>query len=173
MGFFAPWFLAGAAAVGLPIWLHLLKKHRSTPLPFASLMFFEQHIQSSIKHKRLRYLVLFVLRTALVALIALAFAKPYIHQKALPASRAGEVSIMAVDNSLSMRAGDRLAHAKQMAKAAIDRWTRLKLPTRAPRSRNWPARHGPSRNRCGCPSTCSFFPTCSSPACRRISTICD
>jgi hypothetical protein len=121
MGFFAPWFLAGVAAVGLPIWLHLLKKHRSTPLPFASLMFFEQHIQSSIKHKRLRYLVLFVLRTALVALIALAFAKPYIHQKALPASRAGEVSIMAVDNSLSMRAGDRLAHAKQMAKAAIDR----------------------------------------------------
>jgi hypothetical protein len=84
-------------------------------------MFFEQHIQSSIKHKRLRYLVLFALRTALVALIALAFAKPYIHQKALPASRAGEVSIMAVDNSLSMRAGDRLAHAKQMAKAAIDR----------------------------------------------------
>jgi hypothetical protein len=121
MGFFAPWFLAGVAAVGLPIWLHLLKKHRSTPLPFASLMFFEQHIQSSIKHKRLRYLVLFALRTALVALIALAFAKPYIHQKALPASRAGEVSIMAVDNSLSMRAGDRLAHAKQMAKAAIDR----------------------------------------------------
>jgi hypothetical protein len=121
MGFFAPWFLAGVAAVGLPIWLHLLKKHRSTPLPFASLMFFEQHIQSSIKHKRLRYLVLFALRTALVALIALAFAKPYIHQKALPASRAGEVSIMAVDNSLSMRAGDRMAHAKQMAKAAIDR----------------------------------------------------
>ena len=121
MGFFAPWFLAGVAAVGLPIWLHLLKKHRSTPLPFASLMFFEQHIQSSIKHKRLRYLVLFAMRTALVALIALAFAKPYIHQKALPASRAGEVSIMAVDNSLSMRAGDRLAHAKQMAKAAIDR----------------------------------------------------
>jgi hypothetical protein len=121
MGFFAPWFLAGVAAVGLPIWLHLLKKHRSTPLPFASLMFFEQHIQSSIKHKRLRYLVLFALRTALVALIALAFAKPYVHQKALPASRAGEVSILAVDNSLSMRAGDRLAHAKQMAKTAIGR----------------------------------------------------
>ena len=80
------------AAVGLPIWLHLLKKHRSTPQPFSSLMFFEQHIQSSIKHKRLRYLVLFALRTALVALLALAFAKPYIHRSALPVSRAGEVT---------------------------------------------------------------------------------
>jgi hypothetical protein len=121
MGFFAPWFLAGVAAVGLPIWLHLLKKHRSTPLPFSSLMFFEQHIQSSIKHKRLRYLVLFALRTALVALLALAFAKPYVHQQVLPRNRAGEVAVIAVDNSLSMRAGDRLERAKQMAKTAINR----------------------------------------------------
>src|ERR1035438_2396403 len=106
MGFFAPWFLAGVAAVGLPVWLHLLKKHRSTPLPFSSLMFFEQHIQSSIKHKRLRYLLLFAMRTALVALIALAFAKPYVHQTILPQSRAGEVTVIAVDNSLTMRPGD-------------------------------------------------------------------
>jgi len=119
MGFFAPWFLAGAAAVGLPIWLHLLKKHRSTPQPFSSLMFFEQHIQSSIKHKRLRYLVLFALRTALVALLAIAFAKPYVHRQALPANRSGEVTLLAVDNSLSMRAGDRLATAKRMARFAI------------------------------------------------------
>ena len=25
MGFLAPWFLAGVAAVGLPVWLHLLQ----------------------------------------------------------------------------------------------------------------------------------------------------
>ncbi len=121
MGFFAPWFLAGVAAVGLPVWLHLLKKHRSTPQPFPSLMFFEQHIQSSIKHKRLRYLVLFALRTAVFVLLAIAFAKPYVHRSALPVSRAGEVRLIAVDNSLSMRAGDRLARAKQMAKSAIGR----------------------------------------------------
>ena len=27
MGLFAPWFLAGVAAVGLPIYLHLLRRH--------------------------------------------------------------------------------------------------------------------------------------------------
>jgi hypothetical protein len=121
MGFLAPWFLAGVAAVGLPVWLHLLKKHRSTPQPFPSLMFFEQHIQSSIKHKRLRYLVLLALRTALFLLLALAFAKPYVHRGVLPVSRAGEVKLITVDNSLSMRTGGRLEQAKQMAKSAVGR----------------------------------------------------
>ena len=72
MGFFTPWFLAGAMAVGLPVWLHLLKKHKTTPLPFSSLMFFERRTQSSIKHRRLRYLVLFAMRTLLILLVVLA-----------------------------------------------------------------------------------------------------
>jgi hypothetical protein len=119
MGFFTPWFLAGAVAVGLPVWLHLLRKHRTNPLPFSSLMFFEQHIQSSIKHRRLRYLLLFALRTALILLLVLAFAQPYIRQNILPTRRTGEVTVLAIDNSFSMRAGDRFARAKQEAKSAI------------------------------------------------------
>jgi len=116
MGFFTPWFLAGLAAVGLPVWLHLLRKHRSTPLPFSSLMFFERHVQSSIKHRRLRYLALFAMRTALVVLLALAFAHPYIRTASPPQSRTGEVTVLAIDNSLSMRAGGRIEEAKRMAK---------------------------------------------------------
>ncbi len=120
MGFFAPWFLAGIAAVGLPVWLHLLKKHKTTPLPFSSLMFFEKRTQSSIKHRRLRYLLLFALRTALIALIVLAFAHPYIQQKLIPLKRSGEVTVLAIDNSLSMRSGNRLDQAKRMAKSLVD-----------------------------------------------------
>jgi hypothetical protein len=121
MGFFTPWFLAGVAAVGLPVWLHLLRKHRNTPQPFSSLMFFERRTQSSVKHKRLRYLVLFSLRALLLALLALAFAHPYISQTILPHSRSGEITVLAIDNSLSMQAAGRMAEAKQMAKAAIGR----------------------------------------------------
>ena len=116
MGFFTPWFLAGALGVGLPIWLHLLKKHKTTPLPFSSLMFFERRIQSSIKHRRLRYLLLFALRAALVALFALAFSSPYINRTILAGRRTGEVTMFAVDNSLSMRAGGSLDRAKKLAK---------------------------------------------------------
>src|ERR1700677_3297380 len=119
MGFFAPWFLAGALAVGLPVWLHLLRKHKSQPLPFGSLMFWERHTQSSIKPRRLRYLLLFALRTALFLLIALAFASPYIERKSIPFQHTGEVTVVAIDNSLSMRAGNLFDQAKQMAKSEI------------------------------------------------------
>jgi hypothetical protein len=119
MGFLAPWFLGGLLAVGLPIWLHLLRKHKTTPTPFSSLMFFEKRTQSSIKHRRLRYLVLFALRTLLIILIVLAFAHPYIQQKLLPVTRSGQITVAAIDNSLSMRTGNRLEQAKRQAKSLI------------------------------------------------------
>ena len=119
MGFFTPWFLAGTLAVGLPVWLHLLRKHKTTPLPFGSLMFFEKRTQSSIKHRRLRYLLLFAARALLVLLLVLAFAHPYIRQQVLASKRSGEVTVLAIDNSLSMRAGNRLDQAKQAAKSVI------------------------------------------------------
>src|ERR1035438_9158556 len=93
MGFLTPWFLAGAAAVGLPVWLHLLRKHKTTPLPFSSLMFFEKRTQSSIKHRRLRYLVLFTLRTLLILLIVLAFVHPFVQQRIPPRTRSNEITV--------------------------------------------------------------------------------
>ena len=80
MGFLNPWFLLGLAAVGLPIYIHLLRRHVTTPLPFSSLMFFERGEQSSTRHRRLRYLLLFSLRAALLLLLVLAFANPFIRR---------------------------------------------------------------------------------------------
>jgi len=119
VGFLTPWFLGGLAAVGLPVWLHLLKQHKTTPLPFSSLMFFERRTQSSIKHRRLRYLVLFALRTALVGLLALAFARPFINSAMVAAARGGKLRVMAVDSSFSMRQGNRLERAKSAAQTAL------------------------------------------------------
>jgi len=119
MGFLAPWFLAGLVAVGLPVWLHLLRKHKATPVPFSSLMFFERRAQSSLKHRRLRYLILFALRALLFALLALAFAHPYLQRALLPASRSGEVTVFAIDNSLSMRAAGLLDEARKQAKSEV------------------------------------------------------
>jgi hypothetical protein len=119
MGFLTPWFLAGLAAVGLPVWLHLLRKHKATPVPFSSLMFFERRTQSSLKHRRLRYLILFALRALLFALLAVAFAHPYLQRTLLPASRSGEVTVFAIDNSLSMRAAGLLEQAKKLAKSEV------------------------------------------------------
>src|ERR1700716_3690411 len=112
MGFLFPWFLGGLAALGLPVYIHLLKQHRSVPLPFSSLMFFEKRTQSSIKHRRLKYLLLFALRCAFIALLVLAFARPYIQSSAIARSNAGRTLVFAIDNSFSMRQDDRFAKAK-------------------------------------------------------------
>jgi hypothetical protein len=118
VGFLAPWFLAGAVAVGLPLWIHLLRQYRSTPHPFSSLMFFERRAQSSIKHRRLRYLLLLSLRVLLLLLIALAFANPFIDRTG-GATGGRKMLIIAVDNSFSMRYDDHLARAKQAAMNAV------------------------------------------------------
>jgi hypothetical protein len=118
MGFLAPWFLAGAVAIGLPFWIHLLRQYRSTPHPFSSLMFFERRTQSSIKHRRLRYLLLLSLRVALLLLIALAFADPFVTRSGGTAG-GPKMLIIAVDNSFSMRYDDHLARAKQQAMNAV------------------------------------------------------
>jgi Aerotolerance regulator N-terminal/von Willebrand factor type A domain len=118
VGFLAPWFLAGAVAIGLPFWIHLLRQYRSTPHPFSSLMFFERRTQSSIKHRRLRYLLLLSLRVALLLLIALAFANPFIDRTGIAAG-GRKMLVIAVDNSFSMRYDDHLARAKQAAMNAV------------------------------------------------------
>jgi hypothetical protein len=116
MGFLAPWALAGLAAVTLPLWLHLLRKHKTTPLPFSSLMFFERRTQSSIKHRRLQYLLLLALRAAVLALLALAFARPFLQSHAgVWAAGGPKLMVLAIDQSFSMRQGDRLERAKREA----------------------------------------------------------
>lgn len=119
MGFLSPWFLGGLLAVGLPIYVHLLRQHKSNPLPFSSLMFFERRTQSSVKHRRLKYLALLLMRCALLVLLALLFAKPYISRAVTGDAQGRKMLLVAVDNSFSMRAGTRMADAKAKALEAL------------------------------------------------------
>ncbi len=119
MGFLSPWFLAGAAAVGLPLWLHLLRQFKRTPQPFSSLMFFERRVQSSVRHRKLRYLVLLALRVALIALLALAFANPFVNETASSASRR-RMTVIAIDRSFSMRNRNHIELAKAEAHRIVN-----------------------------------------------------
>jgi hypothetical protein len=113
MGFLAPWFLAGLTALGVPVFVHLLRRHVTTPRQVSSLMFFERGIQSSTRHRRLRYLFLFALRAALLLLLVLAFANPFVRRSDF--DRNGHMRLIVLDNSFSMRAGTRFADAKRDA----------------------------------------------------------
>jgi hypothetical protein len=118
MGFLSPWFLAGLVAIGLPLWLHLLRQFKRTPQPFSSLMFFERRVQSSVRHRRLRYLLLLALRLALLALLALAFANPYLMRSTASQNRRN-LTVIAIDRSFSMRDGDHMERAKEEARKLV------------------------------------------------------
>jgi hypothetical protein len=114
VGLFAPWFLAGILAVGLPLWMHLLKQHKSVPRPFSSLMFFERRIQSSVKHRRLKFYLLLSLRLAMIILLALLFANPFVYRRTAAAG-GRKLVLVAVDRSFSMRYSNHLEKAKEQA----------------------------------------------------------
>jgi hypothetical protein len=118
MGFLSPWFLAGLAAIGLPLWLHLLRQFKRTPQPFSSLMFFERRVQSSVRHRRLRYLRLLALRLALLILLALAFANPFILRGTASQTRR-KLTLIAIDRSFSMRANGHMQRAREEAHKLI------------------------------------------------------
>src|ERR1700756_2215973 len=118
MGLFAPWFLAALGGLALPVYLHLLKRQKNPPRPVPSLLFWESRTQSSTRHRRLHYLLLLSLRLAVLLLLILAFANPFINRN--PAAVASSrLVLLVVDNSFSMRAGTRLADAKAEAMTVL------------------------------------------------------
>src|SRR5271169_2714915 len=118
MGLFAPWFLAALAGLALPVYLHLLRRQTTKPKEVSSVMFFESRTQSSTRHRRLRYYLLLSLRLLVLLLLILAFANPFINRNAATLA-SNRLVLLVVDNSFSMRAGTRLADAKDAAMSVL------------------------------------------------------
>src|SRR5579863_8498711 len=119
MGLFAPWFLAALAGVALPLYLHLLKRHKRPPKPVPSLMLYESRVVSSTRHRRLDHILLLSLRLLVLLALILTFANPFITRNAATLA-SDRLLLLVVDNSFSMRAGTgvaktRLADAKDAA----------------------------------------------------------
>ena len=121
MDLLSPWFLAGGLAVGLPLWLHLMRRANPERLPFSSLMFFQKRTETSVRERRLRYKMLLALRLALLLLLALAFAKPvWLRPPVAFATDLPRLHVIAVDTSLSMGYADRWSRAAGVAEQLVD-----------------------------------------------------
>jgi len=114
MGFLAPFFLGAAVLGGLPYWLHLLQQHKTTPVQFSSLMFFERRTTTSTKQKKLKYFALLVMRLLALLFLILAFSQPY-WERTIAAGSGKRLRVAAIDTSFSMRRGGALDAAKNMA----------------------------------------------------------
>lgn len=105
MGALAPWYLAGLAALSLPVLLHLIRRTPRGQQPFSSLMFLLPSPPRLTRRSRLDQVLLLVLRLTALALVAVAFARPFWRQAAMLSLSdlpARQVAIV-IDTSASMR----------------------------------------------------------------------
>lgn len=120
MSLLAPWFLAGLAAIGVPIAIHLINRERKTVVPFPSLMFLQRVPYRSVRRQKLRHLLLFALRCLALILFVAAFARPFFSRaRRLEAAGGARERVILLDRSYSMEYGDRWKRAKDSARAAI------------------------------------------------------
>lgn len=92
----------------LPLAIHLFNRQRARPKPFGALDFLLRSKRKAARALRLRKVLLFCARTALLLAVPLALARPSFVQTAASARPAGpSATAIAIDTSLSMRAIDR------------------------------------------------------------------
>jgi hypothetical protein len=121
MSFLTPLFLVGLAGLAIPVLLHLIQKERKNVVQFPSLMFLRRIPYQSVRRRRIRNWLLLAMRLAALALIVLAFARPFLRRTEIPARASGarEVVIL-LDRSYSMGYGGKWPQAIAAAQNAIN-----------------------------------------------------
>ncbi len=108
MSFLVPLYLAGLAALSLPFLFHLVRRTPRGRQDFSSLMFLSPTPPRLTRRSRLDQLLLLALRLAALALLAFAFARPFLREAAAlsPESLTGRRVAILIDTSASMQRGD-------------------------------------------------------------------
>ena len=101
--------------------IHLIQRERKRVVEFPSLMFLRKIPYQSVRRRRIRDWLLLVMRLAALALIVLAFARPFFRRSELAAAaqNGAREAVILVDTSYSMEYGDRWQKAKAAAADAI------------------------------------------------------
>lgn len=117
MSFINPLFLFAASAALLPIIYHLIRKSRAKQIRFSSLLFLRATPKQVIKKRRLRDLLLLIIRCAILGLLALVFARPFIPREAVPfmAQPTEKSTVILIDASYSMQLAGLFEEARKLA----------------------------------------------------------
>lgn len=120
MGFLVPAFLAGLAAIGIPLLMHLRDRNEQTPTRFPSLMFLVRLPIRTSERRTVTDWPLLLLRALAVAVLALAFSRPFFG-KAAESNTSARVRtvVLLLDRSMSMGYEGTWAAALDSARAAI------------------------------------------------------
>ena len=120
MSFLYPLFLAGIAAVSLPIILHMIRRQTRKRVTFSSLMFLRTAVPRFKNRSHLENLPLLILRCIILCLLAFAFSRPFFPRDAgdvqVPVARR---IVLLIDTSASMRRAGMWPRAIGEAQSAL------------------------------------------------------
>src|SRR6202049_2444316 len=121
MSFLAPLFFVALGAIAIPILIHLIQRERKRVVMFPSLMFLQRIPYQSVRRRRIRDWPLLLMRLAAIALVVLAFARPFLKRTtgALASSRGPREVVVLLDHSYSMAYGDRWDRARAAARRVV------------------------------------------------------
>ncbi|MCD6404549.1 MAG: BatA domain-containing protein [Planctomycetes bacterium] len=119
MTFVTVGFLAGALFAGIPVILHLIFRRRAPEVLFAATRFLKVAARRTSRRRRIENLLLLIVRTLLIALLAVGLAGPLV-RRAVGSGRSGSDVVIIIDNSLSMSAAQDGEPRFLRAKKALD-----------------------------------------------------
>ncbi len=121
MSFLYPLFLAGIAAISLPIILHMIRRHTRKRITFSSLMFLRTTIPRFKNRSRPENLLLLALRCLIICLLAIAFSRPFLEKPGKDTTAGiGKRVVLLIDTSASMRREDLWKQATDQAQSVLN-----------------------------------------------------
>ena len=103
VAFLVPAFLAGLAALLVPIVIHLRQREWERPRRFPSLMFLRRIPIRTARRRRITDWLLLLLRAGVFALLVAAFARPFFQRStSAPAAAPARAVVLLLDRSMSM-----------------------------------------------------------------------
>ena len=121
MNFLAPLFLLGALAVAAPVIFHLIRRTTRDRTRFSSLLFLQPDPPRLTQRSRIENWLLLLLRAAALALLALAFARPFIRTETPLNPNPGKNRrlVILVDTSASMQRDGLFPAAREKAEELL------------------------------------------------------
>ncbi len=120
MSFLSPLFLFGLLAAAIPIAIHLIRKEKPPKMVFSTLRFLKNTSKKLILFQKIQQWLLLLLRAALIALLAFAFARPLFDSNiASLVDAEPESAVILLDTSMSMAYGDRFSRGLDAAREVI------------------------------------------------------
>ncbi len=120
MTLLAPLFLLGLLGIGIPIFIHRLHEQRAVVRPFPSSLLLEETRQTTTRHRRIRFRWLLASRILMLAILSILFAQPLLWLTDSLLEDRAEIHLFVVDDSFSMRHGERWQQALTTVGSMID-----------------------------------------------------